>query len=75
MVLLSVKPGSSTVNILDRIDKYINKEHSNQKISNFNLIAVIEFVRSKSVKVAENFIKQNTDARFNVFINQPQQLE
>jgi len=69
------KPGSSTVNILDRIYKYINKEHSNQKISNFNLIAVIEFVRSKSVKVAENFIKQNTDARFNVFINQPQQLE
>ena len=69
------KPGSSTVNILDRIYTYINKEHANQKISNFNLIAVIEFARSKSVKIAENFIKQNTDARFNVFINQPAQLE
>lgn len=69
------KPGSSTVNILDRIYTYINKEHANQKFSNFNLIAVIEFARSKSVKNAENFIKQNTDARFDVFINQTTQLE
>jgi len=69
------KPGISTVNILTRIYNYINKEHSNQEIRNFNLIVLIEFKREKSLKGAENFIKENTDARFNIFTNQPHQLE
>lgn len=69
------KPGRSSVNLLDRIYQYINVEHSNQKIENFFLIAVIEFDRKKSLIAAENFIKENTDRRFNVFKNQPSQLE
>lgn len=69
------KPGISTVNILDRIDTYLNKEHSNQKKYVFKMIAVIEFPRKRSLAAAEKFIKENNDARFNIFNDQPAQLE
>lgn len=73
--LAVAKPGSSTVDLLNRIHNYINVEHSNQTISNFKLIAVVEFRNIKSVKNIENFIKANIDEKLHIFSNQPPLLE
>lgn len=73
--LAVAKPGSSTVNLLKCIYNYINVEHSNQKITNFSVIAVIEFNQKKSLVAAEKFVKENNNICFNVFKNQPYYLE
>ena len=73
--LAVAKPGSSQVHLANRINNYLNVEHSNQHKKEFFMLAVIEFKTPRSLTAAENFIKKNNSDRFDVFKDQPRALE